>query len=104
MYMKIQKLSFQKVRRYPAVFSLLMVGAALLGLGVQRCAAGSGFPIASTNEPTQSAGVFKIVVDPSFASLFSPTPGYNSYYPGYSPASGVLTDRKSTRLNSSHRC
>lgn len=61
------------------------------GWGVQRTAAGTGFPIASTNEPTTSAGVFKLVVDPSFAYLFEPTPGYNTYYPGYSPASGVLT-------------
>ena len=61
------------------------------GWGVLRCAAGTGFPTVVTNELTQSAGIFQIVVDPSFAFLFSPTPGNYSYYPGYSPASGTLT-------------
>lgn len=91
---KTRNSSRLKIKPGPLILTLLLAGAILSGpgWGVQRCAAaGTGFPVASTNEPTQSAGVFKIVVDPSFASLFSPTPGYNSYYPGYSPASGVLT-------------
>jgi hypothetical protein len=76
--------------------ALLLAGVALLGpgWGVQRCAAQ---PFLSPNipgdEPSFSIGVFQLTVNPSFAYLFTPypnTPG-NYYYPGFSPAGGVLT-------------
>ena len=61
------------------------------GWGVQRCVAGTGFPLAPTNGATFSIGVFQIVVDPNFAFLFAPSNSF-SYYPGYAgPGSGILT-------------
>jgi hypothetical protein len=74
-----------------ALPALLLAGTVLLGpgWGVPRCAAAIVFPTSPTNEATMSAGVVQLVVDPSFAFLFAPS--NTSYYPGYSPASGVLT-------------
>jgi hypothetical protein len=71
--------------------ALLLAGTVLFALagGVQRCAAALVFPTSPTNEATMSAGVVQLVVDPGFAFLFAPSP--SPYYPGYSPASGVLT-------------
>jgi hypothetical protein len=69
----------------------LLAGAMFFSpdLGIQRCAADPGFPTSPTNEVTLSIGSFQIVVDPSFAFLLAPS--NSSYYPGYSPSSGVLT-------------
>ena len=85
--------SRMKITFSSALPALLLAGALLFGpgWGVQRCAAGTGFPTSPTNEMTISAAAFQIVVDPSFAFLFAPLPTYSTYYPGYSPASGVLT-------------
>lgn len=77
---------------FGSILSALLLAGALLfgpGGGVQRCAAALVFPTATTNEATMSAGVVQLVVDPSFAFLFAPS--NTMYYPGYSPASGVLT-------------
>jgi hypothetical protein len=81
-----------KIKFGSALPALLLAGTVLLGpgWGVQRCVAGTGFPTAVTNEVTMSAAVFQIVVDPAFTNLFYPV-GSSTYYPGYSPASGVLT-------------
>jgi hypothetical protein len=72
-------------------YTLLLAGAMLLspGWGVQRTAAGTGFPTVAGDEPSFSIGVFQLTVDPAFAFLFAPSPTY--YYPGYSPGGGVLT-------------
>jgi hypothetical protein len=73
--------------------TLLLVGAGLLGpgWGIQRCVAGTGFPVAPTNGQTFSIGVFQIVVNPNFAFLFAPS-NSSSYYTGYAgPTSGILT-------------
>src|ERR1017187_9054541 len=74
--------------------ALLLAGALLLGPGggVQRCAAGTGFPTVVTNGTTFSIAVVQVVVDPSFAFLFAPAPSYFSYYPGYGgPSNSILT-------------
>lgn len=88
---KAQSLSFLKRRGHSVLLSLFTAGAVLLspGWSVQRCAAGTGFPTAPTNETTFSMGVFQIQIDPAFAFLFAPAPAY--YYPGYAPGSGILT-------------
>ncbi len=73
--------------------ALLLAGAMLSGpgWGVQRCVAGTGFPVTATDGQTFSIGVFQIVVDPNFAFLFAPS-NSSSYYSGYAgPGSGILT-------------
>lgn len=74
--------------------TLLLAGVVLLGpgWGVQRCAA-QDFPPGpySQDEVTFSMGVFQIQVDPSFAFLFAPVNPYTLYYPGFAPASDLLT-------------
>jgi hypothetical protein len=74
-------------------FTLLLAGALLLGPGggVQRCAAGTGFPTSAGDESTFSIGVFQLNVDPAFAYLFAPAPTYSIYYAGFSASSGILT-------------
>ena len=79
------------------LIAALIAGTALLGLGVRRCAAQFPPPPSATapayadDEMTFSIGVFQIVVDTNFAFLFAPSSGFTTYYPGYSPSSGVLT-------------
>ncbi|MGB8370162.1 MAG: hypothetical protein WCF71_12805 [Verrucomicrobiia bacterium] len=84
--------SRMKIKFGSALPALLLAGMVLLGpgWGVPRCAAGVGFPTAVTNEVTMSAAVFQLVIDPGFTNLFYPVSS-STFYPGYSPASGVLT-------------
>ena len=90
--------SARKFRSSFGMPALLMTAAALLGPGGwQRCAA-QFFPAIPTgassyqySEQTFSIGVFQIQVDPNFGFLFAPDSTHTTYYPGYSPSSGVLT-------------
>ncbi len=91
MQIKIYNSSGIRVNSGSVFSTLLLAGAMLLstGWGVQRTAAGTGFPTVAGDEPSFSIGVFQLTVDPAFTFLFAPSPTY--YYPGYSPGSGVLT-------------
>lgn len=56
-----------------------------------RVLSGTGFPTTPTNGQTFSIGVFRVVVDPSYAFLFGPS-NSSSYYPGYGGTNGgILT-------------
>ena len=91
--MKTQKILVQKNSRQPALCGLLIAGAALLGTGVQRCAAAftSTQGALPNDELTTSYGAFQIQVDPNFTNLFYPTTPLGFFYFGFSPANGTLT-------------
>lgn len=95
MITKTRGLALLKVRRHPVLFSLLMAGAALLspGWSVQPCAAAYSStqgPLPN-DESTTSYGAFQVQVAPNFTNLFWPKTATDYFYPGFDPATGLLT-------------
>jgi len=101
--MQTKKSWFQLCSRQPAGLGLLLAGAVWFspGVSVQRSLAQPNFPLNPSgnttaslyqaDESTFSIGVVQVQVNTNFAWLMAPTNPSGTYYPGYSPSSGILT-------------
>jgi hypothetical protein len=102
-YVFLLKNFFRAAVWAPGIAGVVLLGVDGIGL---RCAAQGYFPPApsppngandrnpadyQTDETTFSIGVVQIQISPNFTNLFFPTNVGGTFYPGFSPSSGILT-------------